>query len=69
MQLVNILKAGEINMRCLFLLALLILAGTTQATAQMQTVGEDFGKTWLEKYGESTISSDEKIIYGTGEAI
>ena len=46
-------------MRCSFLPAILILSITTQAAAQMQTVGEDFGKTWLEKHGDSPVSSDE----------
>lgn len=60
MPLVNMLKTGEINIRCLFLLAILILIGTIQAAAQMQTTGGDFGKTWLEGHGASTVSSDEK---------
>src|SRR5512136_1937184 len=59
MRWVSTLKNGN-HMRCSFLLAILILASTTQAAAQMQTVGEDFGKTWLEKHGDSPVSSDEK---------
>jgi hypothetical protein len=43
-----------------FLILTLALCSQTTSFAQMQSVGEEFGKTWLEQYGDKPVSSSER---------
>ncbi|MCJ7444873.1 MAG: hypothetical protein MUO26_10140 [Methanotrichaceae archaeon] len=43
-----------------FLIGAFVLCSMALSSAQMQSVGEDFGKTWIEKYGNKPVPAEEK---------